>query len=145
MSSEMREYVAALRDREHRFHGMGGHYVAEVIRGELEAILARTEAGADGAVYQMMATDEYVDEDGNVRPDDPRLWMDHPREEYERLKDHPSVRSRIVYTHPQDASGDACFIALQKILAAHANDNVRPQAFYIAADAIAAMQAKEAK
>jgi hypothetical protein len=122
MSSEMREYVAALRDREHRFHGMGGHYVAEVIRGELEDILARTEAGADG-VDVREALDDRLDWLKKVSGPAKAFQASNvvvrlsTAEESLRMLFAASLR-----THPQDASGDAEDAAMFRWLC----DNARP-------------------
>ena len=100
MSSEMRELIAKWHERVDvdptNDYLLGRSEMLVECASDLLALLARTEAGADGVVYQMMA----IDQDD----DDKRVWMDMSRDEYERLKDHPSVRSRILYTHPQDAS-----------------------------------------
>lgn len=107
MSSEMRELIAKWRemaargpDPNYDEHGIGPGELTSCAN-ELEDILARTEAGADGAdLIQWRYTNA---ETGEVLTP----WTECDAAFREKRKDAPGYQFRELFTHPQDASGDA--------------------------------------
>ena len=147
MSSEMREEVVSLRRLAEviRKYGTCAPSALETVANNIDALLALTEAGADGAVAWLC---EWTDEDDGETV---RVSFEFKRgAENRALEVGGDAHVIPLYTHPQDASGDAVMREALERIRDYEGDPRTPvrnsvRKSGIARAALNAMQAKEAK